>query len=208
MATNQIDQLPEKVQGYIVYHQPKKIRFITNPSDTIRKTAVQRNGMVIRYIYKPTEEIKLLAIKQNPRAILHIASPTDEMLKIALSHQLTLLHKLNNVKEEIIIYAIRNFVSGKEFTYLDIPQKYRTKKIIVAAIVKKPNIVAIASASEDVLIDAIKLNLRILIYVHPRTIKLYKKLYQEGINVTEFVNADYPTTTDVELNEWKIIYSI
>lgn len=66
---------------------PSLIRFVENPTDEMKFTAVSNNGRAIQFIENASDELKMLAIKRHRKAIDFIENPTPEMMIAALQRE-------------------------------------------------------------------------------------------------------------------------
>jgi len=63
---------------------PSAIRRIINPSETVKLTAVNKNGYLIRFIKDPSDEVQLAAVKQILFSIDIIQNPSKDVIMFAL----------------------------------------------------------------------------------------------------------------------------
>ncbi len=77
--------IPEDVMFEAVHHNPKIIKWITNPPQSVMRKAVQRDGLVVRYlINKETplpQSIRQAAVKQNKLARLYLTLDNRRLKK-------------------------------------------------------------------------------------------------------------------------------
>ena len=67
---------------YIFSHQRGKVDEDQVP-ESVKRVALEENGLAIRYFKNPSEEHKIMAVKQNPDALEFIKNPSSEVLSAA-----------------------------------------------------------------------------------------------------------------------------
>ncbi len=57
------------INRHMIYGNSKMMKTVYNPSEEVKKLAVQQNGFAIQYIKDPSEDVCKLADQENGRAI-------------------------------------------------------------------------------------------------------------------------------------------
>jgi hypothetical protein len=92
----------EEEQQLAVQQDGQDIKYIDNPSEELKKLAVQtKNGLAIHYIKNPSEEVKKLAVQENGYAIRFIKNPSEEIQKLAVQQDAFAIRYIDNPSEEV-----------------------------------------------------------------------------------------------------------
>jgi N-acyl-D-aspartate/D-glutamate deacylase len=76
------------------------IRFIKNPSQLVKMTAVKQNGRAIYYINEPDQHVQMAAIENNPYSVYDIACPTDSVKEVSMKHDISIREYFSNKKQK------------------------------------------------------------------------------------------------------------
>jgi hypothetical protein len=73
---------PEKLEAHnvkMVYDDPSTIKYIENPSEEVKLSAVRRYGRAITHIENPSEQVQLAAVQKDGFTIEVIENPSEEV---------------------------------------------------------------------------------------------------------------------------------
>lgn len=74
-----INNIPAEVQLIVLGMDGCLIKYIKEPSEIQKLTAVTSDDDSIKYIYDPSEKIKLMSVQTNGYSIRHIKNPSKEI---------------------------------------------------------------------------------------------------------------------------------
>jgi len=103
-----MDNPSEAVKLSAVTQDGKNIQYIDKPSIKIQLAAVTQNGFAIELIDNPSEKVQLAAIKRIAASILFIDNPSKNVLITALLN-LMLLGDINSIHFLLEKYSDRNY---------------------------------------------------------------------------------------------------
>jgi hypothetical protein len=90
------------------------IRYITNPTSHLVRTAIHQNPFAIKYVSKPTLTEQLIAIESDPIAIKHIEEPDEVIALKAVSIVSNAVYFMEQPHDSVKVVAlIKNRVHEK-----------------------------------------------------------------------------------------------
>lgn len=152
------------------------LKYIKNPTEEMKKIAVQQNGYAIKFISNPSNELIEIAIRQQPSNSMYIENPTKEQIELMISIDpmsiryirsgVTRKHWTTATKANPILirYIPRQFITKtlaeevgcKDFTMIPhIPNRILDMKLVKSFV--QANGYALQFIDEEFLVDEIKI---------------------------------------------------
>lgn len=84
------------------------IKYIKNPTEEMKLTAVKEDPYAIKYIDNPSEEVQILAVMEEESVIRYIKKPTDKVKELARK-----IEEQNDYKKkyEELVGKLKNYIN-------------------------------------------------------------------------------------------------
>lgn len=110
LALRDLPPQPHSTNLFAVMHDPRSLKYITNPDQHVQLAAVGRNGLMVGVIDNPSPAVQMAAVTDVPDAILRIKNPILEAQLTAIAANYRLIKEMKTAHVDAILLAIKSYI--------------------------------------------------------------------------------------------------